>query len=88
MATKKELKADKTVKVPEVPETTKFISSIDKQIEDKLDTIYNPFKNPKAISIIQQPDGNWIGEMNKNGNVVSSREGDPNSVLSALITHP
>lgn len=81
----------KTAEYIPTPEESKEIEakipSIDKQIHDKLETVYNPFKNPKAISIIQQADGNWIGEMNKNGNVVSSRQGDPSSVLAALITH-
>lgn len=50
-------------------------------------SIYNPAKNPKALSIIEQPDGNWIGETFKNGKLVQVRAGDPNSVLLLLITH-
>lgn len=76
-------KVEKTIEAPkELPKL-----SIDQQVKNKLDSIYNPFHNAKAISIIQQPDGNWIGEMNKGGNVVSSRQGDPQTVLTMLITH-
>lgn len=74
----------KTTKKEPVKEPVK---PIEEQVHNKLETIYNPFHNPKAISIIQQKDGNWIGEMNKNGNVVSSRQGDPQTVLTMLITH-
>jgi hypothetical protein len=49
--------------------------------------IYDPEVNEKAISIIQQEDGNWIGKMKKFGKVVSSRQGDPMTVLQELITH-
>lgn len=49
--------------------------------------IHNPEKNPKAVSIIQQEDGNWKGFMNKNGKVVEARDYDPQMVLQALLTH-
>lgn len=48
---------------------------------------YNPQKNPNAISIIKQPDGNYIGTMNKFGKIVTARQGDPTTVLTMLITH-
>ncbi len=48
---------------------------------------YSPHKNPKAISIIQQKDGNWVGEGTRFGKVVRVREGKPEDCLLALITH-
>ena len=48
---------------------------------------YSPHVNNKAISIIQQEDGNWVGEMNKFGNVVRVREGKPEDALVKLLTH-
>lgn len=48
---------------------------------------YNPEKNEKAISIIQQSDGNWIGKTQKFGKLVESRSNDPQTVLMELITH-
>lgn len=53
----------------------------------KEDKHYNPSKNPKAISLILQEDGNWIGTANKHGKVVEVRAGDPNTVLQMIITH-
>jgi hypothetical protein len=55
--------------------------------EIRSDSYYNPAKNPDAISIVKQEDGNYIGEMTKHGVVVSARQGDPNTVLTMLITH-
>lgn len=49
--------------------------------------IYNPSKNPKAISLIEQEDGNWKGEAFRYGKLVEVRAGDPNTVLTMLITH-
>ena len=51
------------------------------------DKRYNPSKNEKAISIIQQEDGNWIGEAQKFGRVVTVRTNDPQIVLLGLLTH-
>lgn len=51
------------------------------------DAQFNPSKNPKAISVIQQEDGNYIGSMWKIDHFVEVRQGDPNTVLSLLITH-
>lgn len=48
---------------------------------------YNPFKNPDAISIVKQVDGNWIGWTQKNGKVVQAREVGPETVLQKLLTH-
>lgn len=53
----------------------------DKKIE------HNPEKNHKAISIIQQEDGNWKGWMWKNGKLIEERQADPSSVLLLLMTH-
>lgn len=47
----------------------------------------NPEKNPKAISIIQEEDGNWRGKMQKNGKVVEVRTNDPQTVLLGLLTN-
>lgn len=48
---------------------------------------YDPEKNPDAISIIRQQDGNWMGWMQKNGKMVEAREIKPEDVLLKLITH-
>lgn len=52
------------------------------------DRIYNPLKNENVISIIRQPDGNYIGETLKNGQLITVRAGDPSTALTMLITHP
>lgn len=49
---------------------------------------HNPEKNHDAISIIKQPDGNYIGYMYKNGKLITARQGTPETVLVMLITHP
>lgn len=49
--------------------------------------VYDPHKNGNAISIIKQPDGNYIGYTKKNGRIVTARQGDPMTVLTMLITH-
>jgi hypothetical protein len=48
---------------------------------------YNPEKNPKAISIIEEEDGNFRGYTQKFGKLVSVRAGKPEDVLVGLITH-
>ena len=48
---------------------------------------YNPEENENVISIIKQPDGNYCGYAQKFGKLVKVREGDPMTVLTALITH-
>lgn len=53
----------------------------------KIDTQYDPKQNPKAISIIQQEDGNWMGWASKWGTIVSVREVKPEDCLTKLITH-
>ncbi len=53
----------------------------------KTDTSYDPHTNPNAISIIKQPDGNYIGEMAKFGRVIGAREVGPETVLQKLLTH-
>ncbi len=55
--------------------------------QDLTPTEYDPAKNPNAISIIRQPDGNYIGKASKWGMVVEVRQGDPHTVLSMLIAH-
>lgn len=48
---------------------------------------FNPAINEKAISIIEQSDGNWKGFAKNRGKLVSVRAGDPATVLTQLITH-
>jgi hypothetical protein len=48
---------------------------------------FNPIKNKDVISIVKQPDGNYIGYMQKNGKLITARQGDPSTVLTMLITH-
>lgn len=50
-------------------------------------TLYSPYENENAISLIKQMDGNWKGWMQRHGKVVEVRAGDPNTVLTMLITH-
>ena len=59
-----------------------------KDVPNSKDADYNPHKSPYVISIIRQDDGNYIGEVQKNGAVVSARQADPQIVLQMLITHP
>lgn len=49
--------------------------------------VYDPHINPKAVSLIQQPDGNWKGEMQRFGKVVEVRGIGPETVLQMLLTH-
>lgn len=48
---------------------------------------YSPRCNENAISLIKQPDGNWIGEMQRNGVLVEVREVGPETALQKLLTH-
>lgn len=50
-------------------------------------SMYNPSKNPKVISIIEQDDGNWKGYAFKNKKLTEVRAGDPNTVLLMITTH-
>lgn len=43
---------------------------------------------PGVIRISVQPDGNWIGEMIKDGKRIEARANDPQFVVQMLITHP
>lgn len=53
-----------------------------------MDTInFDPSTNPDVISIIKQPDGNYIGYAQRHGKLVIERQGDPSTVLTLLITH-
>lgn len=47
---------------------------------------WNPAKNHNVISIVQQSDGNYIGAMWKEEQVITARQGDPQTVLTMLIT--
>lgn len=48
---------------------------------------YNPENNPKAISLIEQEDGNWKGFRQKDGKIIEVREVGPETALQALLTH-
>jgi hypothetical protein len=48
---------------------------------------FDPNKNPKAIVIIEQPDGNYKGYMQKFGKLVEVRDIGPQTVLERLLTH-
>lgn len=54
-------------------------------MKEKID--FDPNTNPEAISIIKQPDGNFIGYMSKNGQLITARQSNPETVLVMLITH-
>lgn len=46
---------------------------------------YSPHKNDKAISLIEQPDGNWVAEGQRFGKAVRIREGSPTAALQRLL---
>lgn len=48
---------------------------------------YDPNKNPDAISLIKQADGNWIGIAQKFGKMIKVREVKPEDCLIKIITH-
>jgi hypothetical protein len=48
----------------------------------------NPLKNDKAMLIIERKDGNYRGFAMKGGKLIQARAGDPNAVVTMLITHP
>ena len=48
---------------------------------------FSPYKNDNVISIIKQPDGNYIGYMHKFDKVISVRDIGPEAVLQRLLTH-
>ena len=56
------------------------------KIADILARDYVPSLNENAISLIKQPDGNWIGQMQKFGTVVEVRDVGPETVLQKLLT--
>jgi hypothetical protein len=53
---------------------------------DKIE--FSPAKNPNAIAIIREEDGNYKGYAQKNGEVIEVREVGPETVLQKLLTHP
>jgi hypothetical protein len=40
------------------------------------------------IRLIKQPDGNWKGYLNRDGNPLEVRDIDPYTCLTKLLTHP
>lgn len=55
-------------------------------LKELKDINWNPTSNDDVITIIRQPDGNYRGFMQKNGNLVQVRQGEPNTVLQLLLT--
>ena len=54
--------------------------------------LQEPIESPKVkeneILIVKQPDGNWKGYCNREGNPLEVRDGDPYTCLTKLLTHP
>ena len=50
------------------------------------DSHFNPVKNDKVISIIQQNDGNWKAYGQRNGKMLEVRQGKPQDVLGVFLT--
>jgi len=48
---------------------------------------HDPAKNPSAISLIRQKDGNWRGWGQRNGKMVAIRDINPETVLGLILTH-
>ena len=48
---------------------------------------FSPLKNPNAISIILQEDGNYKAYAQKYGTMVEVRDVSPESVLALILTH-
>jgi hypothetical protein len=48
---------------------------------------FDPYKNPKAISIIEQGDGNWKLFAQKNGKMIEIRSGKPQDAVGEFIIH-
>ncbi len=48
----------------------------------------HPEKNHDSIVVMRQPDGNYRGFAFKNGALVQTRQGDPQTVIATLITLP
>lgn len=82
------MKAKNKKKVTKAKKETKVtISEGESKVVFTVENEYNPNKNPDAISIIKQEDGNWKGWMNRFGTVVEVREIGPETVLKMLLTH-
>lgn len=48
----------------------------------------NPLQNKNAILLVKQEDGNWRGFIWKGDKLIQARQGDPQTVMTLLITHP
>jgi uncharacterized membrane protein (UPF0127 family) len=48
---------------------------------------FSPYKNPKAISIIEMPDGNFKLFAQKHGKMVEIRSGKPQDAVGEFIIH-
>lgn len=47
---------------------------------------YSPETNPKAVFIVQDPDGNWRAKAQRFGKLVEVRDYDPIITLQKLLT--
>lgn len=72
------------------PENLTPAESIKKAEELQGDTKqeFDPYKNPDAIVIIKQPDGNYKLYGQKNGLMIELRTGKPEDALVEFLTHP
>lgn len=69
-------------------EKQKKISVKGKPIDMTHKCLFNPRDNAKIILLEEQADGNWVGIAQRNGKLVSVREGMPEHALTKLLTHP
>ena len=53
----------------------------------KTQSLLDPKVNSDVILIVRQPDGNYIGEMQINGKLKTTRQISPESVLQYLLYH-
>lgn len=51
------------------------------------DSYWNPTKNPEAISIVKQGDGNYKLWGQRNGKMIELRSGKPEDALIEFLTH-
>lgn len=80
-------------KIPNTPDRTRStkpeanVPKLQQNVTGNAQIKYDPNQNPRAISIILQDDGNYIGECQKFGRLVSIRDIGPETVLQRLLTH-
>lgn len=59
----------------------------DNLIKDEFMSKWAKTKDDKIFMLFQDLDGNWRGATTKEENFVNVRAGDPNTVLTMLLTH-